>query len=529
MVFLLSRSKNIGAKIKDAVGIEGNTWEYLRPMIGYNVACITTGGVTNPISMYHQQFLNFVEGMSTGMSGAISTIGGVVDAITDLAMGFITDRTKSRFGKHRIWIIAGLPVLLIGYFMKWYSFGISGTGNSTALFIYYLLASLIYSSGYTMINIPHQAMLPTVAPKYFQRTQYKIVEYIFNMFGMFPSFIFMSVVLGGTNMVNPSPADRPKYLLCGAIFVIYFCWAPLVTFFSTKEKSSLDLENPPIDYKYFISEYIQVFKNKAFRDYFLINLFYGFSKSFYNYADQFYIRSIADKYSHFSMLNTVGGAAEVAGGPVNYFLVRYIDKRFCGILLAPLMIAGLLIGGFVTPSTPVAFLYIAAVLYNFGFSGPGFVINNIQPDVTDVDELITGRRREGVIGTFYSFVKKTINSFVTGILGFFLQFIGYDTTNLSSIEYAALSNTTKFGIRLIVSYLPAVFAIISLILIFRFKMKKRDHEMIQSVIAAKHETGSCEISESDKKRLEQIAGHKWEDMWIGQADVAKKLEELADI
>ena len=90
----------IGNKIKDAVGIEGNTWEYLRPIVGYNVANITIGGVTNPLSKYHQQFLNYVEGLDTRMTGTISTIAGVFDAITDLAMGFITDRTKSRLGKH---------------------------------------------------------------------------------------------------------------------------------------------------------------------------------------------------------------------------------------------------------------------------------------------------------------------------------------------------------------------------------------------------------------------------------------------
>ena len=201
----------------------------------------------------------------------------------------------------------------------------------------------------------------------------------------------------------------------------------------------------------------------------------------------------------------------------------------CGVVMAPLMIAGLLLNGFVTPKSPVFILYIATILYNFGFSGPGFVISNIQPDVTDVDELITGRRREGVITTFYSFVRKTINSFVTGFLGFFLQIIGYDTTNLDKIEYAALSNQTEFGLRLIVSWLPVIFAITSFILIFRFKMKKRDHEVIQAVIAQKHETGSCDISSADKKRLEQIAGHRWEDMWIGQSGVNRKLEELSNI
>ncbi len=516
----------IGNKIKDAVGIEGNTWEYLRPIVGYNVANITIGGVTNPLSKYHQQFLSYVEGLDTRMTGTISSIAGVFDAITDLAMGFITDRTKSKFGKHRIWIIAALPVLLIGYFMKWYSFGISGSGNETALFVYYLMASFVYSTGYTMINIPHSAMLPTIAPRYFERTQYKIMEYIFNMFGMFPSFIFMSLILGGTNLDNPSPADRSKYLFCGIVLVIFFCWSPIVTFFSTKEKSSLDMENPPLNLKYFFNEYKQVFKNRAFRQYFFIGIFYSFAKNFYGDADQYFLRSVADKYSHFAVLQTIAGVAEVAGGPFNYFLSRYFDKRFCGLLLCPFMIIGLLINGFATPSTPVLFIYLASILYNFGFSGPGFVVNNIQPDITDVDELITGRRREGVITTFNSFLKKTCTSLSSGALGYMLYYMGYDTKNP---DYSLISGTAELGIRLAVSWLPALFTVISLILIFRFKMKKRDHEIIQQVIKEKHETGTCNISSSDKKRLELIAGQKWEDMWIGQTGINRKSEELANI
>ncbi len=517
----------LGNKIKNAVGIEGNTWEYLRPIVGYNVANITIGGVTNPISKYHQQFLNYVEGLNMKATGRISAIAGVFDAITDLAMGFITDRTKSRLGKHRIWIIAALPVLLIGYFMKWYSFGISGTGNATALFVYYLMASFIYSTGYTMMNIPHAAMLPTIAPKYFERTQYKIVEYIFNMFGMFPSFIFMSLILGGTNLDNPSPNDRGKYLLCGIVFVIFFCWSPIVTFFSTKEKSSADMVNPPLDLKYIFKEYIQVFKNRAFRQYFFIGIFYSFSKNFYNDADQVFLRSVVDKYSHFAVLQTIAGVAEISGGPFNYFLSRYMDKRFCGLALTPFMIAGLLINGFSTAATPVFFIYLASIFYNFGFSGPGFVINNIQPDITDVDELITGRRREGVISTFNSFLKKTSLSLSSGALGYMLHYMGYDP---AVAEYTKLTTTAEFGIRLAVSWLPAIFMIIALILTFRYKMRKRDHEIIQDVIKQKHETGTCEISEADKERLEEIAGQSWDNMWIGKSDIIKqKQEELANI
>ena len=197
MVCFLSREGKVGNKIKDIVGIEGNTWEYIRPMVGFNCANITLGGAGYPINLYHQQFLNFVEGMSTKVTGTISMINGIIDAFSDVAMGVITDRTKSRFGRHRRYFIMGAPIFFIAYIMKWSSFGISGTGNTSALFAYYLLTAFLYSTGFTMMSIPHTAMLPTVAPKYFERTQFKIVEYAFNSIGQSLSFVFMGLMLGG--------------------------------------------------------------------------------------------------------------------------------------------------------------------------------------------------------------------------------------------------------------------------------------------------------------------------------------------
>jgi oligogalacturonide transporter len=177
------------------------------------------------------------------------------------------------------------------------------------------------------------------------------------------------------------------------------------------------------------------------------------------------------------------------------------------------MIAGLAVNLFVSNKTPAAFLYIAAILYNFGFSGPGFAIDTIQPDITDVDELITGRRREGVIATFRSFTSKTINSFMTGLLGYSLKFFGYDVKKKEPIYQTA---KTIFGLRLNFSVMPIIFGILTLILIKSFTMTKNDHKEIQRVIKERHENGTVTISDEQKKRLERIAGQKWENMWIGQ-------------
>ena len=223
----------------------------------------------------------------------------------------------------------------------------------------------------------------------------------------------------------------------------------------------------------------------------------------------------------FGNLNVVAGAAEIAGGPVNYFLTRYMDKRMCGIVMAPMMIAGLLINGFVTPNTPVFIIYIAAILYNFGFSGPGFVISNIQPDVTDVDELITGRRREGVIGTFNTFIKKTVSgvmsSVVMFILGGFGLIVGDELKDKLAVDpNFQQSDSALLGVRLCVAIIPIILTLISLFLLHKFRMNKAEHRMVCAAIATKHRYGNVTLTAEQIKIVEDLTGQKYENTWLGQ-------------
>ena len=67
----------VGNKVKDILGIEGNTREVLRPMVAYDCANITLGGAGYPLNQFHQQFLAYVEGMKTGKAGLIMLIAGL--------------------------------------------------------------------------------------------------------------------------------------------------------------------------------------------------------------------------------------------------------------------------------------------------------------------------------------------------------------------------------------------------------------------------------------------------------------------
>jgi len=274
----------------------------------------------------------------------------------------------------------------------------------------------------------------------------------------------------------------------------------------------------PLNLRYLAHEYKLVFSNRSFRQYFVIQLFYSLCHSFYSITDQYFIISVADLYKYFNLFNIIAGTSEFMGSPLNYLLVRYKGKTFCGKLLGPFMVTGLALNGLISPKTSsklsTVIMISSAVLYNFGFSGPGFVADNIRPDVTDADELITGRRREGVIATFYSLFRKTIGSFISYAVGWGLKFFDYDTGIQAPSDQTSRS---IFGLRLNFVFIPTVLALLCVIFIYRYSMTKTDHEEIQRVIKEKHETGSVTITDEEKKRLEAITGHKWEDMWIGNS------------
>lgn len=133
----------MGEWLKRLVGVEGSFKEAILPMMGYNSASILFGGGGHIISLYFMSFLTEVEGLNTGQAGLVILFGLVWDAITDPAMGLITDRTRSRFGRHRLYILIGIAPVALSYFMLWNSFGISALGKSSVTMTYYIIAYML--------------------------------------------------------------------------------------------------------------------------------------------------------------------------------------------------------------------------------------------------------------------------------------------------------------------------------------------------------------------------------------------------
>ena len=517
----------MGERIKKAIGVEGDFKTAILPMINYSYANIYMGGAGYIISMYFTIFLTDVVNLSLNQAGIIVMIATVWDAVTDPVMGIITDRTRSKTGKHRRYLLWGIPLMVLSYTLLWNSYGLDAKNSPTTAMLYFVLVYMLYKTAYTVIGVPHTAMLPELAPDYNLRTQYNSVGYLFNSAGMVPAFGIAVLILSifGSND-NLTSASRMPFLIIGITLSVFFGLAVFMTYAKTREPSSLNNKNEKLDIKYIIREYVLVFKNRSFRQYFFMSLAYQFATGFYANSKVYYIKYLANQYKTYAIFNADAGVAEAAAFPLNYALTMKHGKKKCGNIVTPLMVAGLAIGLIMQSGGSIIWtvlMMLSMILYPFGMSGLGFVSTNIFPDLTDVDEMITGRRREGVISTFSTLIKKSISGVMAALVGFTLQGFGLVTGDKVS-EYEKMHNTmfeqtanAVTGVRICVAVIPIVAAIISLILLKRFRMTKEDHTMIRAAIATKHKYGSVTLTDEQKQRIELVSGQKFENTWLGQA------------
>lgn len=556
-------NQTFGDRIKRAIGIQGAAKDTIYPMLSYNATNIATSGAQYFFDLYYIPFLVYVEGLSTAQVGFVVLLKSVWDAVTDPMMGVITDRTHSRFGKHRVYVIAAAVPFCFSFFMTWYSFGISGSMNSAAVMWYYVAAYLLYSTATTLLMVPHTAMLPELAPEYFLRTQYNSVGYLMNSTGMVPTFILATIVLNYvrparltvgsvlkafgncfTHALEPETIPKSNYMGVGLVLAMAYLIPILITAFKCKERSSLQDRFAPFDRTYVLREYAQVFKSRAFRQYFVITSLYAVALGFYNNTKIFLFKELTDTYYLYGMINVIAGIFQASGFPINYALTKKYGKQKCSWITTPFYLIALVIVLFLrTPTTPggktltVVFVIIHTVFYFFGLSGLGFTGNNIYPDITDVDEMITGRRREGMIATFNTFVKK-ISAGVMGLIVLSgLQWFGVQTSDDTSLQTAAdAGRYAAFGIKFFAAIVPILCIVFCLIALKNFSMTKEDHALIRAAIAAKKKYGAVHLTPEQIRTCEKISGQAWGSMWISEEEYGASedvpeidLQEFSDL
>lgn len=423
------------------------------PMLGW-VAAI----------QYLMYFYTEVVGIDPARAGLIFLIGMVWDAITDPLVGVIADRTRTRWGRYRPYLLFGAAPYGIAIALLF----TPPAGSPEIVFLAALAAHLLFRTGYTLVYMPYTAMIARLTSDYDSRTDLTAFKtfFVFSA-NLAVSFGFYTLVLFFGN------GEERAGFMPAAILVGIIAAATAWLCFAFTEESGVNVARGNAKDKIPISTIAgDLFSNRPFLMVFVgvavFGGFYGAALAMVPYLAKYWFNDPAVSRTLF----TTQAIFSLASIPAWLWIGHRFGKKMVWVAGTTLAALGL-IAIFVLASESVA---LTAVLYgisNAGATGFILIFYAMTADTVDWGEWKRNRRQEGVIFGAISFANKFAAGVVTGAVGSALAWVGF-------VSDAAQSDDVLTGMRMIGLLIPAAAFLVSAALMIPYPLSKDRHEQILS-------------------------------------------------
>lgn len=467
----------------------------------YGFADIYGGGAFVVISTFFTVFLTKALGMSTALAGTIPLIGKIWDAVTDPLMGNICDRTKSKFGAKRFYIFIGSIISAITFVLMWVAFpGSSAWGQ----YFFYLLMYMLFSTGFTIVMVPYNALLPDMVEDYTMRSKFSGVRMIFSTFG---------AILAGLipTLLVKDNTDASAYLTVAVIFGVIFFVVILLTFLGTWERQK---EIVKIGFAESFVQSLTVYKSRSFQMFIAIFLLGQGAADFVTGLAVYYVDDVLNAYGggRFTYLMAVILLSQFIGTIVFTPIMAKTSKKFPILLGFPVRIAATLaMLLFSHEGANFAVILALSFVIGLGMAGSSTSIYAILSDMADVDELITSINRPGTCSAMATFIRKIATGLSSAIIGVLLAIAGYDETIAAA--GGRQSAATQRGIAYIYVFVPIVLMVLTIVVAKLFPMNKPQFEIIKREIARRKGEDSSEATPEEIAVCEKVTGYAYDKLW----------------
>ncbi|WP_340156677.1 MFS transporter [uncultured Winogradskyella sp.] len=368
------------------------------------------------------------------MWGVISLVPRLFDAITDPIMGYISDNTKSRWGRRRQYVFIGAVLMGVAFVIMWQLFRENSLDYN---FWYFLLWSFVFYLGLTIFSVPYVAMGYEMSDDFHERTSIMAVAQWIGQWAWVIAPWFWVIMYDPEWYPTADVAVRELAIWVGIIFAI----CAMVPAIFIKSKSTVNEDYSPLTLKNiggslkeignnFVEAFKSVpFKKLCFATFFVFNAFNTVA-SFTFFIIVYYLFN--GDAAAAGIWPTLFGSV---GALVTTFLVIPIVAKMSKVLgkkKAFMVSQGISVIGYIMlwflfiPGKPYMFLF-ALPFFSFGIGGLFTLMMSMTADVIDLDELKTGKRREGVFGAIYWWMVKFGFGIAGGLSGAILSIIGFDS------------------------------------------------------------------------------------------------------
>ncbi|NLN52661.1 MAG: MFS transporter [Clostridiaceae bacterium] len=482
----------------------------------YGMAEFFGGGVFVVINTFFTVFLIKALGVPAALAGIIPLVGHIWDAITDPIMGNITDRTSHRFGPKRFYILLGSIVSVLTFILMWVHIN---TTNNTLLFIYYALSYVLFSTGFTILMVPYNGLLPDMIDDYGMRARFSNVRTIWSTLGAMVCGLVPSLIIKDNT-------EAGAYLKVALILGVFFLLTSLVTFVSTWEKRKEPVQSKLSES---FSQAGSTLHNKSFKLFLGIYLGGQCGMDFVSGLAVYYVDDVLNGYEngYFIYLMAVLLISQLVGmifwGPV---MVKK-SKKFTVLVGGPMrIIATLGLLAFSYEGAPIIPVLVCTGFVGIGNAATLTSIFAILSDMADVDELVTSVRRPGVVSGMATFVRKISSGLSASGIGFLLSAVGYDALLASSGARQSLA--TQKGIVYIFVFAPVILVAIMLICGYLFPITGKEFKIIQTDIARRKGEITTPATEEEKLICEKVTGVSYENLWNAKYTHFKKPDKAVD-
>ncbi len=461
--------------------------------LSYGAGDIFGGGATTVINMFYLIFLTDVIRISPALAGTVILISKIWDAVTDPFMGVITDNTRTKYGRRRPYFLAAIGLVIVGFFWMWTS---PPLATQAAKFAYALTTYILFSTVYTVVWVPYNAIAAELTNDYNERTKLSTVRLVFsNLSGIIGAMTAKDLFV---DTLSPAQPGRGWMLMAG-VFALLYAIPFIATFRNCKEDPSfMSLPRREIgNLRDFIrSNFLEPFKLRPFRNIVMMYLF-GFMVSDTVMAlAVYYLEIYLGVASMFTLLVPVyGGMLGVM--PFIWIVSDRIGKRNTYLVAGAIWLGAFALVPFITPGGPIVPVIIFGVLFGIGMSTVQVIVFALFPDIPDADELFSGTRREGVYSGIFAFCRKVGSAFTVFIVGASLELMQYappvDTVTSDGVIAVPQAQGELFftGIRMIFIGLPLLYGAIALLSATRYPLSPARADRLKAYLTATRSAGEA--------------------------------------
>ena len=394
-------------------------------------------------------------GFAALLWGIIQFAPRIFDAITDPLMGFISDNTKSKWGRRRQYVFIGGIIMGIAYVAMWQLYEDDGIVYN---FIYFFSWSLVFYLGLTIFSVPYVAMGYEISDDFHERTQIMAIAQFIGQWAWVIAPWFWVILYDPSWFPEGAGQGVRDLSVWVAIPCTIFALIPAIFIKSKSTKDRSDFV--PININYilksikgiFISAFeafkIKQFKKIAFATFLIFNSFQVIAAFTFLIIVHYMFNSDPASAGNWPALHGSVGALITSFLiiPLITVISKKIGKKKALILSQLISIIGYVLFWFLfVPGKPYLFLF-ALPFHSFGIGSLFTIMMSMTADICDLDELENGKRREGVLGAVYWWMVKLGFGVAALLSGFILWLVGFDP------EQVTESATT--GMRLFYTFLP---------------------------------------------------------------------------